>query len=609
VAEQLLVLGCNDGQAGWRSSMRQISAPPRSAELFVHELFASADRSAVEQATSVVSWWELDAGDVLFRQGDETDSLFIVHSGLLRVVLNGSRIGEFGVGTVVGELGLLLGSVRTAGVVAVRRSVVASLPVHTAEFLAGSSPAAAMRLARLAATRRDEPQPFGPPRLIGLLGDEPSQVGMLSSRLAALSNARDARGFQIAESYGEALMAQIAAADSGGDPVLVPMHPGDESVGALIRQCDLLLVVVGSTAGRATPVSKEMRTVLAEIGGVNLSPVIDLVVCHRDSSVQPHGTRKVVDALGSAVEQVHHHDGTVNADAALARRLRGSQVGLVLSGGGARGMSHLGVAQALFEGGHTIDLVSGSSIGALIACLLAQLPHNSTADDVAELSARAATVVERLNLGRRITVPLVSMLSVRRVDATYTELLGDRDLLDSWRPCFVTTADLTSCELRVIRQGSSALWSRASASPPGLFPPVVDEDGHLHLDGALYDNLPVLPMRAFGASTVIAVNVSNRSPFAVARGGPQVSTATQWVRQKMRSGTSGSFPTIGRVLSRTAIAPSLAAQSDAIAAADWVIEPAVDSVGLGDYRRSKQMIGVGLEAGRAWVATEQVRGE
>jgi predicted acylesterase/phospholipase RssA/CRP-like cAMP-binding protein len=569
--------------------------PPLNAEaLFENELFAAADPAAVQSVKSSVVWTEVSAGEALFVQGDLPGSLFVIWSGLLRVMHNGIRMSEVGTGAVIGELGLLLGSARTADVIAVRNSIVAELPAELAKALLSSSPGAAMRLARLAATRRDQQQNSGPPRVVGLTGDDPELLRRLAKTLqevvpiARIHSAADDDNL-------------IATADAlpGSLVVLMLLDPADSQTTTRLQQCDLVFVIVGSTDGQPLMPSPTLQRAVRTLDRANLSPVLDLVVCHKSMAVMPSGTRRVVDGIDVEFAQVHHVSSGEAGNRSLGRRITGTQIGLVLSGGGARAMSHIGVVQAICERGEEFDLVGGTSIGALVACALAQLPHGSTSRDVERLGNRMASAMAELDLGKRITVPVVSILSVRRAYNMYTQLLGNGDLLDSWRPCFVTTGDLTACQLVIIRKGQVDLWALASASPPGLWPPVVDEAGHLHVDGALYDNLPVIPMRLFGANRVIAINVSNRSPFRVQAGGSQVPSFWRFAQQRFGKGRSAAFPTIAHTLARTIVAPSLAAQDEAKAAADLVIEPAVESIGLADYKDSAKAIRAGLAAGRA----------
>ncbi len=264
-------------------------------------------------------------------------------------------------------------------------------------------------------------------------------------------------------------------------------------------------------------------------------------------------------------------------------------------------MAHLGVIEALVDGGEEFDLVGGTSMGALVSVLLAQLPPGVQPRDLTARFTHIESVMLTMKFGRRLTLPAISLLSIRRATAIYETLLGTADLLDSWRPVFVTTADLTTCELKVIDRGPAHVWARASATPPGMWPPVADAQGHLHVDGALYDNLPVMPMRRKGASRVIAVRVNNRSSFAIDPGGPQVESWRTLLRQRLRSGPSASFPLISKTLGRTVVATSLAAQNEAIANADAVIEPAVDDIGLADYRRFRHAVTEGRTAGRSWI--------
>ena len=211
------------------------------------------------------------------------------------------------------------------------------------------------------------------------------------------------------------------------------------------------------------------------------------------------------------------------------------RVALALSGGGARGLAHIGVLQRLEEVGYPLDSVTGTSAGALVAALHA--------------SGFSATEVEdlfrRLDLTRAFLEPHLrdpgqtlqeqeetggTFLSVERqngrmtlgqglrsgaeIQHTLQGLLargaffscGDFDRLQ--RPLRVLATNLETGQGRVFRQGDLVEAVRASMSIPGGFQPVVI-DGQQYVDGALVENLPVTTAReAFHPDLVIAVDAS-----------------------------------------------------------------------------------------------------
>jgi NTE family protein/lysophospholipid hydrolase len=179
----------------------------------------------------------------------------------------------------------------------------------------------------------------------------------------------------------------------------------------------------------------------------------------------------------------------------------GQAVGLVLSGGGARGHAHAGVLRALDEFGIEVDLIGGTSMGALIG----------------GASARGASYAEIVDLMRRFssrrrlldpTLPLTSLFAARKVTRMLHAALGEASIEDLWRPFYCVSSNLTRAEAMIHREGP--LWAavRASLAIPGVYAPVLHE-GDVLVDGGAINNFPLDVMRDLGeAGTVIGVNAS-----------------------------------------------------------------------------------------------------
>ena len=191
------------------------------------------------------------------------------------------------------------------------------------------------------------------------------------------------------------------------------------------------------------------------------------------------------------------------ADAArLVRMITGTACGLVLGGGAPRGFAHLGVLRALEEAGVPIDVVGGTSVGALIGAFCALGLNDS------ERVERAVAAFTRSGSLVRPTLPLVAVSPGRRVDRLLAEHLGPGLIKDlPWR-FFCVSANLTRAEEVIHDRGP--LWPavRASLSMPGIFPPVYS-DGDLLIDGGALDTVPVEIMRGrVGSGYIIAVDLS-----------------------------------------------------------------------------------------------------
>ncbi len=185
----------------------------------------------------------------------------------------------------------------------------------------------------------------------------------------------------------------------------------------------------------------------------------------------------------------------------VARLLIGRSIGLVLSGGGARGFAHIGVVRALREAGMRIDSVGGTSIGAIIgAGVAADWSH----EEMVEKYRRAFVDGRPL---RDYTFPFVSLVPGRRVALLLREAFGARDIEDLALPFYCVSANLSVGKVHVHRSGPLWLWLRASSAIPGILPPVFHR-GEVFVDGAVMNNLPTDIMRQQAVGEIVAVDIS-----------------------------------------------------------------------------------------------------
>lgn len=217
--------------------------------------------------------------------------------------------------------------------------------------------------------------------------------------------------------------------------------------------------------------------------------------------------------------------------------------GLVLSGGGSRGLAHPGSLMALEERGFDADIVTGTSIGALVGALYAvgypaaDIQRQVEAVDWGELFTATPVVI---GPERAVRYPLLSydrqadplrfnrgIVPQWRMNRALVRLLfdgeararGDFDRLA--RRFRAVATDLRTGEPVVLGRGDLARAVRASFAVPGVFAPV-EWEGRTLIDGGIADNLPIEPARRLGARYIVAVDVgrpseeiASRGPFAV----------------------------------------------------------------------------------------------
>lgn len=175
------------------------------------------------------------------------------------------------------------------------------------------------------------------------------------------------------------------------------------------------------------------------------------------------------------------------------------KVGLALGAGSARGLAHIGVLQVLMENQVPIDLIIGSSMGAMVGGVFA------CGGDMKMLGKMVDSMDNRMFFD--IGIPRMGFVQGRRVRSLLQLLTKNRRFDEADPELVVMATDLISGQGIAIDEGSIAEAVRASISIPGVFKPVEKEDMIL-VDGAVSHRLPVSVARERGCDLVIAVDVT-----------------------------------------------------------------------------------------------------
>ena len=226
---------------------------------------------------------------------------------------------------------------------------------------------------------------------------------------------------------------------------------------------------------------------------------------------------------------------TANAGASeVGPTLGRPRIGLVLSGGGARGLAHVGVLKVLEQERIPIDAIAGTSMGAIIGGLYAsglsaaelerellaldwttlfanRLPRETLSqrrkEEDFEISPALEVGVGRASGELMLPIGSVSSRGLELLLRRYTLPVRQSPSFDALPiPFRAVATDMESGEAVIFRQGDLAQALRASMSVPGIFPPT-EVDHRILGDGGLVNNLPVDVVRAMGVDLVIAVNI------------------------------------------------------------------------------------------------------
>jgi predicted acylesterase/phospholipase RssA len=343
--------------------------------------------------------------------------------------------------------------------------------------------------------------------------------------------------------------------DTAVHVLLVGGDAGGEWDRFVHRQGDRLLLVVGP----ATPVTA-------------VAGVTDLVLL----GPLPTGRAAAwLDAVDPGTHHLVYEAGFELGVARIARRVTGRSLGLVLSGGGARGFAHVGAIAALAEAGFEIDRLGGCSMGAFIAGMAAL---GLDADQIRE---QCHTELVRRRPFNDWTIPRVALLRSRKGHRMMDRVFGELQVEELPRPLFTVSADLIASSVVVHRRGSLHDAISASMSIPGLVPPL-RRDGRLLVDGGVLNNLPVDLMHDLAEGPIVAVDVVRRLETV--------------------PGDSPPLPSIMETMTRATVLGSVELAEKNRRLAALVIGPEVQDIGLREFSALDRAVTAGYDAASAALA-------
>ena len=283
----------------------------------------------------------------------------------------------------------------------------------------------------------------------------------------------------------------------------------------------------------------------------------------------------------------------------LARRLCGKSVGLVLGGGGARGISQVGVIRALEEAGIPIDIIGGTSIGAFIGALYARDA------DVVPMYGRAKKFAGRMGSMWRfaldLTYPSASYTTGHEFNRGIFKTFGNSQMEDFWLDFYCNTTNISKSRAEFHNSGYVWRYVRASMSLAGLIPPLCDE-GSMLLDGGYVDNLTVAHMKSLGADVVFAVDVGSLDDNLPQTFGDSLSGAWALMNRWNPFSSYANPPTLSEIQARLAYVSSVDALERAKTTPGCLyMRPPIDPYGTLDFGKFEEIYGVGYKYGKEFL--------
>ncbi|KAJ4304953.1 phosphatidylcholine and lysophosphatidylcholine phospholipase [Kalmusia sp. IMI 367209] len=642
-----------------------------------------------------LEWVQVNSGQVIYNQGDDSDAIYIVLNGRLRAIKDGENnnmkvIGEYGQGDSVGELEVLTESARPGSLHAIRDTEVAKFPKTLFNSLALEHPGITIKISKIIASRMRAlmedplheqskelrstatrskvsstvnlrtvtilPVTAGIPvvefssRLMTALNQIGTPNGVVSLNQAAILNHLGRHAFNrmgklkvsqyladLEEKYGLVLYVADTPVKSPWTQtcisqadciLLVGLAEGSPNIGEYER----FLLTTKTTArkelvllhserycpsgltrkwlryrpwvnGSHHHVQMPFRTTAEPVHpiGRRFGTALKQRVQVLQAEIQKYTSRRVRQT------PLYSADTPFKGDFhRLARRLCGKSVGLVLGGGGARGIAQIGIIRALEEAGIPIDVVGGTSIGAFIGALYAWDA------DVVPMYGRAKKFAGRMGSMWRfaldLTYPSASYTTGHEFNRGIFKTFGNSQIEDFWLEFYCNTTNISKSRSEVHTSGYVWRYVRASMSLAGLLPPLCDNDSML-LDGGYIDNLTVTHMKSLGADVIFAVDVGSLDDPTPQSFGDSLSGFWALVNRWNPFSSYPNPPTLSEIQSRLAYVSSY----DALERAKNTpgcryMRPPIDPYGTLDFGKFEEIYQVGYQYGKEYLAGLREKG-
>jgi NTE family protein len=534
----------------------------------------SVEGADLVELASICSYLSVPGGVCVFAEGEESDAIYVILTGIFgayRQAKDGQEdlLNRMGVGEIIGEVGFITGQPRTATVRALRNGELLRFSREDLQAVAARCPSVLFAICGTLVTRLQKAQgslsaPYRPRNFCLVPSD--AVIDIQTTVVQFVGSLR---------AFGKVVVVSRDQASQHTSGWFMELEQTFDFIVFLgefapsvwtrfcLRQCDCVLLVAQADAKAVDFVALGPDRVHASKG-----IPLDLILLWQDK-IDPS---KTTGWLKVIKPRAHYHVRSTVDVGRVARLVTGRGIGLVLSGGGARGLAHVGVITALRQSGIPVDVVGGTSIGGVVAASIAlEWDPAALAQSFVKAFARA-----------RITdyaVPRVALFSERRFDRTIGRWFGELRIEDAPIPFFCVSSNLTDGCVNIHRTGRFAKWLQATTAIPGVFPPVID-NGKVYVDGGVLNNLPMNLIRQFGVGAVIAVDVGSNAGAPWRFGEAAISGNTR--------------PSILELLWRVGTIGSDAVEEVGRRDCDVVLRPAVNGIGIFGW----QACGEAIEAGR-----------
>lgn len=486
--------------------------------------FTDTEKTALIEQLEFIN---LKKQEILFHQHDDADGIYLLLSGKLEALVlqpDGTQmvVGYVNRSETVGEMALITDDKRSATVRCFRNSVLAKMNNELFLKLCYENPEFALNVSKIVVKR-----------LKTSIGSQKKKVS--KTNIALVADKNDSKATRAVRELRKELeqnekihlideqtIRREFQLESSDEFDQIQEHELDSYLSELELNYDRLVFDLSAVPVSGITRLLDYTDICLFFTGVETDQ-IDLtdferyfftkneeilfktktVFCYSEETSTPTQTRARLE-LRKQVPHFNIRSGNQADTNRIQRFLLQKTNGFVLGGGGAKGLAHLGVLRALEEAEIPVDYICGTSIGAIMGFLYAKLQN---VEEVIQISQRVfkgrgnPTPRHDLNI-----YPKHSIYRGRKINSQLSKHIGNYDIEDLWLPFFCISSNITKPEMVIHESGDAKTAIRASMSVPGLFPPVI-LNNNVHVDGGVFNNMPIDVMMNREVDVVIACRV------------------------------------------------------------------------------------------------------
>lgn len=568
--------------------------------------FPSFEDDLIDELLSYGELKEAEPQEKMIAQSELSTDVFFLLTGRMRVILEGQfegkqRLNSISSGEFFGEMALFNNAPRSTSVVATRKSIVLKFSGEDFQKLIDSRIAllkyiGSTLITRLSSTN-EGPKERASFKNIGILPFQSNydingftklllpEIDKYGKSLFISKDLLIDKGIwkkgDIESKNSNRFYNYLYSNDTEVDFVLIEGDATDRSWSNLVSDHADKLILIGK---KETPVKDDsLKTWLkkyeSEATGIDQILILD----SRDES-EIFDTEKYTDS--NPIDLVLHLH-TNNDFGRIGRYISGNSIKLILSGGGAKGIAHLGVFKAMKELDIPIDFVGGTSMGSIMAAVIAT---GVSYEEMVKMSFYSFVTSKPL---KDYQLPLVALISGKKMEKVLNKSFPNTLIENLKIPFFAVAANLSKARTEIISNGKVANAVRASISLPGVFPPAV-HNGSLMLDGGVVDNFPVDHMNTLADGPNIGVDLSHTKDRVL--GYDEVPSNWSIIKDKFNKKKKFKIPSIYQTIMGTMTLASEEKRKAGLSKFDVIINPEVSKFGFLNFEKHDKILEEGYRS-------------